>query len=36
MLSAIAATLAIVALGYGLKQLKFLPEAAWQALSPLC
>jgi predicted permease len=36
MSSAIAATLAIVALGYGLKQLKFLPEAAWQALSPLC
>ena len=36
MLSAIAATLAIVALGYLLKQLDFLPEAAWQALSPLC
>ena len=36
MLSAIAATLAIVALGYGLKQRDFLPEAAWQALSPLC
>ena len=36
MLSAIAATLAIVALGYGLKQRNFLPEAAWQTLSPLC
>ena len=36
MLSAIAATLAIVALGYGLKRQEFLPEAAWQALSPLC
>lgn len=36
MLSAIAATLAIVALGYGLKRLDFLPEAAWRALSPLC
>lgn len=36
MLSAIAATLAIVALGYGLKRLEFLPEAAWRALSPLC
>lgn len=36
MLSAIAATLAVVALGYWLKQRDFLPEAAWQALSPLC
>ena len=36
MLSAIAATLAIVALGYVLKQRDFLPEAAWQALAPLC
>ena len=36
MLSAIAATLAIVALGYVLKQLDFLPVATWQALSPLC
>jgi predicted permease len=36
MFAAIAATLAIVALGYGLKQLNFLPEAAWQTLSPLC
>lgn len=36
MLSAIAATLAIVALGYVLKQLDFLPAATWQALSPLC
>jgi malonate transporter len=36
MLSAIAATLAIVALGYVLKQRAFLPEATWQALSPLC
>ena len=36
MLSAIAATLAIVALGYALKQRDFLPEAMWQSLSPLC
>ena len=36
MLSAIAATLAIVALGYALKQCDFLPEAMWQSLSPLC
>jgi predicted permease len=36
MLSAIAATLAIVALGYFLKQRAFLPEAVWQGLSPLC
>jgi len=36
MLSAIAATLAIVALGYGLKRRDFLPETVWQALSPLC
>ena len=36
MLSAIAATLAIVALGYVLKQLEFLPVASWQALSQLC
>lgn len=36
MLSAIAATLAIVALGYLLKQKDFLPDAVWQGLSPLC
>lgn len=36
MLSAIAATLAIVALGYFLKQKQFLPDAVWQGLSPLC
>ena len=36
MLSAIAATLAIVALGYVLKQRNFLPAVTWQALSPLC
>lgn len=36
MLSAIAATLAIVALGYLLKQREFLPAPMWQALSPLC
>jgi len=36
MLSAIAATLAIVALGYLLKQKQFLPDAVWQGLSPLC
>ncbi|MGB2158908.1 MAG: AEC family transporter [Candidatus Puniceispirillaceae bacterium] len=36
MLSAIAATLAIVALGYVLKWRNFLPEAAWQTLSPIC
>ena len=36
MLSAIAATLAIVALGYILKQNRFLPDAVWQSLSPLC
>lgn len=36
MLSAIAATLAIVALGYILKQKDFLPDAVWQGLSPLC
>ena len=36
MLSAIAATLAIVALGYVLKQRDFLPEVAWQTLSPIC
>ena len=36
MLPAIAATLAIVALGYLLKQKDFLPDAVWQGLSPLC
>ena len=36
MLSAIAATLAIVALGYVLKQGDLLPAVTWQALSPLC
>ena len=36
MLSAIAATLAIVALGYFLKQRNFLPDSVWQAMSPLC
>ena len=36
MLSAIAATLAIVALGYVLKQRNFLPDSVWQAMSPLC
>jgi predicted permease len=36
MLSAIAATLAIVALGYFLKQKDFLPDTVWQSLSPLC
>lgn len=36
MLSAIAATLAIVALGYMLKQRNLLPAVTWQALSPLC
>ena len=36
MLSAIAATLAIVALGYVLKQKQFLSDTVWQGLSPLC
>ena len=36
MLSAIAATLAIVAIGYALKQQEFLPDTVWQSLSPLC
>ena len=36
MLSAIAATLAIVAIGYFLKQKDFLPDTVWQSLSPLC
>ncbi|MEC8517062.1 MAG: AEC family transporter [Pseudomonadota bacterium] len=36
MLSAIAATLAIVALGYFLKQRNFLLDSVWQAMSPLC
>jgi len=36
MLSAIAATLAIVALGYLLRQRDFLPDAIWGAMSPLC
>ena len=36
MLSAIAATLAIVAIGYVLKQKQFLPDTIWQSLSPLC
>jgi len=36
MLSAIAATLAIVALGYLLKRKNFLPDLVWQSLSPLC
>ena len=35
MLSAIAATLAIVAIGYALKQQEFLPDTVWQSLSPL-
>ena len=36
MLSAIAATLAIVAIGYFLKQQAFLPDRLWESLSPLC
>ena len=36
MLSAIAATLAIVAIGYFLKRQDFLPNPIWQSLSPLC
>lgn len=36
MLSAIAATLAIVVLGNFLKRKQFLPDAVWQGLSPLC
>ena len=36
MLSAIAATLAIVAIGYFLKRQEFLPDVFWQSMSPLC
>ena len=36
MLSAIAATLAIVAIGYFLKRQEFLPDVVWQSMSPLC